>query len=79
MSQGGGYIGSGYLVTEKNVAKSVMVYSDDAVGYANEQDEPEDGEWPYTGGGEERMQSLLSRMERKAPFTSKYQTKAFGK
>lgn len=73
------FIGSGYLVTEKGVAQFVMVYRDGEIGYANEQDEPEDGERAYTGGGEERMRVLLARMERKAPFTSRYQTKAFGR
>lgn len=70
------YIGTGYLVTEKDEALFVLAYRDGEVGYSNIQDEPEDGVWKYTGGGEMPMQGLLARMERKIPFTTKWRMKA---
>lgn len=59
------YIGTGYLVTEKDEARFMLAYKNGEVrfGYIDA-----DG-YKYDGGGEMPMQALLSRMERKTPFT----------
>ena len=59
------YIGTGYLVTEKDEARFVLAYKDGEIGFGYID---ADG-YKYDGGGEMPMQGLLGRMERKTPFT----------
>lgn len=69
------YIGSGYLVTERDEAVLVLAYRDGKVGFQTIQEPPEEAQ-KYTGGGEMAMQGLLRRMERGTPFTLTWQGRA---
>jgi DNA invertase Pin-like site-specific DNA recombinase len=65
------YIGSAYLITEKDHAVSVLAYKDGKVGSLGL-----DNAGTYTGGGEVVMRQLVEQMERGTSFVSKWQMRA---
>jgi hypothetical protein len=61
------YIGSGYLITEKNQAAFVLAYKDGKVGSL-----VLDEAGTYAGGGEVVMQQLLDQMEHETSVVAKW-------